>query len=852
SSMIITTTADVTLTGEGSNNFFGWSVSKAGDINNDMSADYIIGAPGYSNNQGKAYIYLGGKNPSSIAATQITGTANSKAGYSVSYGGKLDGDNYGDVVIGMPGSGAGAARVYYGTATGALIEKTEITGEVASDWFGASVQGTGDIQKNGKGNVIVGAPQYDVANKPNSGRAYLFYASSFAAKPTTISATAANLQFTGTHTDERFALSLAALGDFNNDTYPDFGIGAMWNGAYTAKGGAVYIYYGGATPNNVADTIIYADTRGEWFSTSIDGTGDMNGDDITEIIVGAPYNSGTATNAGRVNLYNLSFFKSIDAYPNQVKHAYPGTNVQFTITLKNNIGAGMVNIENTSTYNWNTNVSESGTPLINNGGDSIPDAAFTGTGTKTLVVNATVPLNAAPNTKNIITITASNETTPTANDIVTLTIIVDENTVLPTAPIAVEGSAINTYLTGIAPGSWSSYWWMSNGGANTLKAIGDFNGDGYTDMVVGAPSADSQGYTDNGMVYLYLGGSNAPSGTPYNFYGPTESDAYFGYAISGGDINGDGFDDIAISAPARNAYGTDSGMVYVFYGTSSPSHRYATTADLTITPIAYYREDNNDYYYTFQYGTFGYSIAADGDVNGDGYKDILVGAPLAVWDYTNTVPRPYGFVYLYYGGPTPDNNMDYSIRGEAYYTQFPNYASMLLDAYYGYGGRFGSDVALADVNGDSLADMIVGAPTMKGVAGTELQAGRTYVFYGSSSLTAITYPNLQYNKGIIYAGTATGVVFASNEAYSRFGSAIAKGSINGDIYADILIGTPYTDISSSVDVGSVFMWHGQNFPTGASVIPSTNANIRVNGTAAYSLFGFSVAGIGDLNSDNFG
>jgi hypothetical protein len=294
----------------------------------------------------------------------------------------------------------------------------------------------------------------------------------------------------------------------------------------------------------------------------------------------------------------------------------------------------------------------------------------------------------------------------------------------------------------------------------------------------------------------------------------------------------------------------------VFYGTSSPSHRYADSspnlADLTITPVDYYREDTGSTWATFQYGTFGYSIASDGDVNGDGYKDILVGAPLAPWDYQNAYPRPYGFVYLYYGGPTPDNVMDYSIRGESYYTQLPATYTLTSDTYYAYGGRFGNDVALADVNGDSLADMIVGAPTMKGVAGTEIQAGRAYVFYGSSSLTALTYPNVQFNRGIIYAGTATGVVFASNEQYTRFGSTIAKGSINADIYADILIGTPYTDVNSSVDVGSVFMWHGQNFPIGASVISSANANVRVNGTAAYSLFGYAVTVIGDLNSDNFG
>ncbi|MFA5772076.1 MAG: FG-GAP-like repeat-containing protein, partial [Thermoplasmata archaeon] len=373
-SMASATAANITFYGEPSATYqyFGWSVSNAGDVNNDGYADVVVGAPGWngaSDNKGRAYVYLGGPTMSSVASSVLSGSAvNDRFGYSVAGVGKLDDDSYDEVIVGMPGTGAGAARLFYGTASGVLTSATStlLQGQSSSDWFGATVSGTGDIRKNNKGNVIVGALYNDV-NGTNAGRAYVFYYTSFTSRPATVQATGADLTLTGIAAGDQFGSSVEALGDFNNDTYPDFAVGANFQSDAASKSGAVYIYYGGLAPDNVADTIIYGEKAGDQFATAIATTGDMDGNNVTEILVGSPYNPDGGASAGKIYIYNLSYFKYLDAYPNQVKHAYPGTNLIFTLKLLNNYAPGSVNgvnIVNSSTYDWSINISESGVPIV--------------------------------------------------------------------------------------------------------------------------------------------------------------------------------------------------------------------------------------------------------------------------------------------------------------------------------------------------------------------------------------------------------------------------------------------------------------------------------------------------------
>ncbi len=138
-----------------------------------------------------------------------------------------------------------------------------------------------------------------------------------------------------------------------------------------------------------------------------------------------------------------------------------------------------------------------------------------------------------------------------------------------------------------------------------MAGAGDVNGDGYTDVIVGAYNALS----NTGRAYIYLGRSPAPAiSASYIFTGP-DAAGYFGFPVgSAGDVNGDGYTDVIVGA--QNAMGT-VGRAHIFTGSASG---VAATPARSLTGI-----DGAG-------GAFGYGVAGAGDVNGDGFGDIAVGA----------------------------------------------------------------------------------------------------------------------------------------------------------------------------------------------------------------------------------
>jgi FG-GAP repeat protein len=270
----------------------------------------------------------------------------------------------------------------------------------------------------------------------------------------------------------------------------------------------------------------------------------------------------------------------------------------------------------------------------------------------------------------------------------------------------------------------------------TVGGPGDVNGDGYEDVVVGAPHWDN-GQNDEGRAYLYLG---SPTGLETTEAWVTESDqqgALYGRWVgSTGDVNGDGYDDVAVGAHFYDADQADEGRVFVYYG--SP-----TGLSTTVDWIA----DGNQ-----RRGWFGRAVSTAGDVNGDGYDDLLVGAPKYDGDFLNS-----GASFIFFGSATG-------------LSPTPNWVTYVDQAEAWYGRRL--NCAL-DVNGDGYSDVVIGAPNYDD-GGLE-DTGRTYVFYGSA-----TGPS-----------TTPDWVKQYDQDDGWFGRAVSSaGDVNADGYDEILVGAP--------------------------------------------------------------
>ncbi len=277
----------------------------------------------------------------------------------------------------------------------------------------------------------------------------------------------------------------------------------------------------------------------------------------------------------------------------------------------------------------------------------------------------------------------------------------------------------------------------------TVSSAGDLNGDGTPDWWMGAPQAIGDTGVPTGVAYLFFGpttGSLSVDDAVW-FSGGTTWDGVGSALASLGDVDGDGVSDVAIGTSEADPAGASSGAVWVFLGP-------VPSSDLSV--------DDSDAQYlgTAAGDGVGRSVSGAGDVDGDGYDDILIGAPTASGGGSSG-----GVAYLW-SGP---------VSGAADATG----AQAMLVAS-APGDRLGSAVAAAgDVNADGWADILVGAADRDG-AGTD--AGAAYVAFGPLT-------------GVLTANRADARVDAS--AQYRIGASLAGAfDFDGDGNDDIVMGAP--------------------------------------------------------------
>ena len=177
--------------------------------------------------------------------------------------------------------------------------------------------------------------------------------------------------------------------------------------------------------------------------------------------------------------------------------------------------------------------------------------------------------------------------------------------------------------------SWEAFGTQDNAQLGyAVDIAGDVNGDGYDDLIVGAPYYHN-GQTNEGIVLVYHGAPTGLPDTPNWVAEGNRANALFGHSVAAaGDVNNDGYDDVIIGAPGYTTDAGETGAAFVYLGSAT---------GLRDTPkwTRYGEMDDAEY---------GYDVAGAGDVNGDGYADVIIGAP------RNTTPDSrWGKAYVHYG-----------------------------------------------------------------------------------------------------------------------------------------------------------------------------------------------------------
>ncbi len=414
-----------------------------------------------------------------------------------------------------------------------------------------------------------------------------------------LSANSPVLKFTGAGPNSFFGISTKNAGDVNNDGFEDVIIGASYNPNINPIGKA-FIYFGGIIMDTIPDVIFQNQTPNDNFGFCVDGAGDVNGDGFDDVIIGAGLYV-SASGYGRAYIFFGG--ASMDNIPDVTIQGAPGDG--YLAYFVSN--AGDVNGDGFSDVIVNGSHNDYGRVFLYFGGasmDSIPDITF-------------------------------------------------------------EGELQTDHFS-----------------FGELSKLGDVNNDGFDDVFIASVNYPCYSCPSRGKVYLYYGGMSMDNVADLTIMGENTGQNYFGASKEGGDINGDGFVDLIVSDPNWGIYGTGNiGRLYVFYGGVSMD----TIPDKIIR--GQFDDDN-----------FGANVTSS-DLNNDGFDDIIVGA--SKFQY----PVYQGKVYVYLGGANMDTTADITHVGES-------------DS-----SEYGEQVAAVDIDGDGYKEYLVGASRYSGTV------GRSYLYH---------------------------------------------------------------------------------------------------------------------------
>lgn len=283
-----------TLHGDSMFDTFGRAVAAAGDVDADGHPDFIVGAPGDSTagaSAGKAVVYSGIRGE--ILLVLLGPGAGAQLGASVAGIGDLDADGHGELLVGAPGDdsvgvNSGAAIVFSGSDGHPLFV---LHGSAAGDAFGSAVSALGDVSADGKPEFLVGSYLASTAHGLHTGRVQLFSG-----------VDASELRvWIGDAANDAFGFSVAGVGDMDADGSPDVAVGAYRDDDGGTDSGSVSIF---STSSGLRVVQINGEQPFDWFGWSIAGAGDLDGDSRLELVVGAPGVDASADSTGVVRVFS--------------------------------------------------------------------------------------------------------------------------------------------------------------------------------------------------------------------------------------------------------------------------------------------------------------------------------------------------------------------------------------------------------------------------------------------------------------------------------------------------------------------------------------------------------------------
>jgi len=384
-------------------------------------------------------------------------------------------------------------------------------------------------------------------------------------------------------------------------------------------------------------------------------------------------------------------------------------------------------------------------------------------------------------------------------------------------------------------------------------ATGDINGDGIDDLVITAAAAAPNGTHRAGKTYIVFGQrgfassvlelSSLDAGTGFVIHGVDEWDQS-GSSAATGDINGDGIDDVIIGTPGGAPNGQNSGETYVVFGFDNTVTAIDTVELSSLTgSTGFVLNGADDGGWAYAGDRSGFSVAS-GDINGDGFGDVIIGAPganfgqLENYGWTGKTHVVFGFddtaidtVEL----SSLDGNTGFVVHG------------ITRDLGRFGGDKTGNSVASGDINGDGKDDMVIAA--YRGDLNGR-DSGETFVVFGFDDTAIDTLELSSLNS-------STGFILKGVDENDISGDVVSVGDINGDGKDDVLIGAPQAnrDRNGFTLEGEIYVVFG--FDNVATPIDAVELS-SLNGSTGFTIGGIdgkdrsgSAVTAGDINGDGF-